>query len=156
MAANQLCELIGNPLNKTWSEALGIPPKSLLLCSTVWAQSLLRAMNAWASEILPCKKCIHCDFRAERDKERKMSTRILSIGEETCCETCTGHGNHASHCPSLTREARVLHRFAPFEALERCYWECVPCDVAAREDAKCLVVPSNRDGPSPAAGAVKT
>ena len=30
-------------------------------------------MNAWESDVIECKKCIHCDFRAERDKERKSS-----------------------------------------------------------------------------------
>lgn len=27
------------------------------------------AMNAWESDIVPCKKCINCDYKAEKNKD---------------------------------------------------------------------------------------
>lgn len=95
----------------------------------------LTAMNAVDSDIHPWKKCINCDFRAEKNKDKW----------EKCCEKCGKDGvtcsiqHHDAHCSRLTKQD-----------LARCYWECVKCDTTASEDAKCLVVPpSCGQGPRP-------
>lgn len=90
------------------------------------------AMNAWESDIVPCKKCINCDYKAEKNKDK-------------CCEKCGQEGttciiqHHEAHCPRLTQQD-----------LERCWWESVKIDTVAPEPCKCLVVPpSCGEGPHP-------
>ncbi|CAJ1339688.1 unnamed protein product [Effrenium voratum] len=84
---------------------------------------------AWESELVPCKRCVHCCFRAERNKD-------------TCCGKCSPDNaceleGHEAHCSRLTEQA-----------LRSSYWEKVRCDSAAEQEADCLVVP-NRAGEGP-------
>lgn len=89
--------------------------------------------SAWESDVVECKLCDHCEYRAER-------------GKATCCDKCRaphesdGAGCHEAHCPRLSREV-----------LQQCRWEHFRCDLGAEEEAVCLVVPPRAaiEGPAP-------
>ncbi|CAE7317111.1 unnamed protein product [Symbiodinium sp. CCMP2456] len=88
--------------------------------------------SAWESDVVECKLCDHCEYRAER-------------GKATCCDKCnashdSGVAGHEAHCPRLSREV-----------LQQCRWEHFRCDLGAEEEAICLVVPPRApiEGPAP-------
>ncbi|CAE7258055.1 unnamed protein product [Symbiodinium sp. KB8] len=86
--------------------------------------------SAWESDVVECKLCDHCEYRAER-------------GKATCCDKCSGShesDGHEAHCPRLSREV-----------LQQCRWEHFRCDLGAEEEAICLVVPPRApiEGPAP-------
>jgi len=85
---------------------------------------------AWDSGLDASKACSNCTrYRARRD-------------EVTCCDRCAenhctddnGTDDHSADCARLTQEL-----------LQRSRWERFRCDLAAEEDAVCLVVPPREE-----------
>ena len=59
--------------------------------------------SAWESDVVECKLCDHCEYRAER-------------GKATCCDKCSGSNEsdgHEAHCPRLSREAEGIRTLRP-------------------------------------------
>ena len=90
------------------------------------AQDLPEAMtSAWESDVVECKLCDHCEYRAER-------------GKATCCDKCRaphesdGAGCHEAHCPRLSREAGEIRPLGSHrEGFLRLFLEPVAPDLSA-------------------------
>eukprot|EP00933_Yihiella_yeosuensis_P051317 TRINITY_DN49214_c0_g1_i1.p1 TRINITY_DN49214_c0_g1~~TRINITY_DN49214_c0_g1_i1.p1 ORF type:complete len:423 (-),score=84.62 TRINITY_DN49214_c0_g1_i1:231-1499(-) len=87
--------------------------------------------SAWDSSVIPCKLCSSCSrYRAARDKETCCNRCAAgSCQESGNCDAADDDG-HEADCPRL--EQKVL---------QQSFWEMFRCDLAAEEEAACLVVP---------------